>query len=66
MNEQIFLGSKEDKLSDMNFMAGIVDGTKENFKMFDPKTQMQPLQDKIMAVQDRISKKIKKENERSL
>lgn len=63
VNEQIFLGSKEDKLSDMNFMAGIVDGTKENFKMFDPKTQMQPLQDKIMAVQDRISKKIKKENE---
>ena len=63
LNEDIFMGSKEDKLSTMNFMAGIVDGSKHNFKMFDPQKQRQDFQNKVMAIQAKISKKIKKENE---
>lgn len=63
VNEGVFSGSKDYKLSQPNFMAGLTDGAKQNFKIFDPNKDFQKFQEKAMMIQGKVNEEIKKTNE---
>ncbi|MBR5084554.1 MAG: FKBP-type peptidyl-prolyl cis-trans isomerase [Prevotella sp.] len=63
INENLLMGSKNDKISFKNFMAGLNDGSKHNFKTFDPNKDYQKFQEQAMMIQAKMKENIKKENE---
>ena len=63
VNGNLLMGNKDVKLSEKNFMAGINDGVKQNFQMFDPNKDYQKFQEQAMVIQTKMKEAIKKENE---
>lgn len=63
LNDNLLMGSKDYKLSEKNFMAGLSDGVNQNFKEFDPNKDYQKFQEQAMILQAKMKESIKKENE---
>ena len=63
VNQSILFGQKDYKLSENNFIAGLLDGHNHNYKIFDPTTGREKFQSQAEAIQAKIKNIIKKENE---